>query len=265
MPVILTVGKSAVSTATYDDDEDTATRIFEKLIAIAMSMQELCKKQVALVSKHSTVATSANISKASSLEGIRMLLSARWLSVCDFWTRILYFSVYFIHCNFYLMERYGQAEAFVSFVDNDDHFQESTSLVNVGAALAVLWGYMFMEVATVACENVETLVKKLQGCKSEKLRALNMMKCFLSQLDYPWQLQKHGVDFLLTMVKADSAPSKDLDEKIDWSSTTPSLFALLQALQRVMVYAPDSDLRKKAFSALTEVLALALEIPETLP
>ena len=54
------------------------------------------------------------------------------------------------------------------------------------------------------------------------------------------------------MVTANSAPSKNHD----WPSITPSLFALFQTMQSIVVYMPDPEKQKKAFSALAKASLL---------
>ncbi|KAH9321124.1 hypothetical protein KI387_015763, partial [Taxus chinensis] len=46
LPIMLAVGKVAASKLSDDDSIDITSRIFEKLIAIAVSLQGVCKKQV---------------------------------------------------------------------------------------------------------------------------------------------------------------------------------------------------------------------------
>ncbi|KAH9321125.1 hypothetical protein KI387_015764, partial [Taxus chinensis] len=151
----------------------------------------------------------------------------------------------------------NELEGVYHLLDNDENNKivENTSLINTGSILAVLWGYVFVEVATIAHGNIEDLLKKLQSCQIERIRALSNMKYLLSSLDYPWKIKKYSIDFMLAMVNTNSASSKDIDEKIDWSSITPSLFSLSQAVQQIIVYATDPKQRKEAFSALTKIFA----------
>jgi hypothetical protein len=45
------------------------------------------------------------------------------------------------------------------------------------------------------------------------------------------------------------------DEQIDCSDYTPGIYATLQAVTLLIMYAPDADLRKKTFEALKRVLS----------
>lgn len=259
LPRILTAGKFAVSEADDENNKDVVAGIFERLTAISMAMQTVCNKQVvdekknqlrsvlglytlellALVSKDGSIAASPNTSKAPSL----VLQLSELLPYCGL--------------SYVGLITGRDVEALNHFWIDDGKILESKPLVNKGAILAVLWGYACTEVATVACENIDTLLKKLQSCKSERIRALNYMK-HMPSLDYSLQIRNLCIEFLSAMVTANSAPSKDHDEKIDWPSITPSLFALFQAMQSIVVNMPDPEKRKKAFSALAKTL---LELP----
>lgn len=259
LPIILRAGKVAVSEAADEDNKDVVAGIFERLTAISMSIQEVCNKLVvdekknqlrsilslytlellALVSKDGSIAASLNTSKAPSL--------------------VLQLSELLPYCGLsYVGLITGRDVEVLNNFWNDDFaggkIVESKSLVNKGAILAVFWGYACREVATVACENIDTLLKELRSCKSERIRALSNMK-HIPSLEYPLQIRNLCIEFLLAMVTADSAPSKDHGEKIDWSSITPSLFALFQAMQSIVIHMPDPEKRKKAFSALAKTLS----------
>jgi len=193
----------------------------------------------ALVSKDGSIAASLNTSEAPSL--------------------VLQLSELLPYCGLsYVGLITGRDVEVLNNFWNDDFaggkIVESKSLVNKGAILAVFWGYACREVATVACENIDTLLKELRSCKSERIRALSNMK-HMPSLEYPLQIRNLCIEFLLAMVTADSSPSKDHGEKIDWSSITPSLFALFQAMQSIVIHMPDPEKRKKAFSALAKTLS----------
>lgn len=259
LPRILRAGKVVVSEAANDDNKDVVAGIFERLTAISMSMQEVCNKQVegekknqlrsvlgfytlellALVSKDGSIAASSNTSKAPSL----VLQLSELLPYCGL--------------SYVGLITGRDVEALNHFSIDDGEIVQSKSLVNKGAILTVLWGYACTEVAKVACENIDTLVKGLQSCKSERIRALSNMK-HMPSLDYPLEIRNLCIEFLLAMVTDNSAPSEDHDEKIDWSSIIPSLFAVFQAMQSIVINMPDPEKRKKAFSALAKTL---LELP----
>lgn len=255
LPIILRAGKVAVSEAADEDNKDVVARIFEKLIAISTSMREVCNKQVvdekknqlrsilglytlellALVSKDGSIAASLNRSEAPPL--------------------VLQLSELLPYCGLSYVGLITGRDVEVNHFWNDDgEIVESKSLVYKGAILAVLWGYACKEVAAVACERIDTLLKGLQSCKSERIRALSNMK-HVPSLDYPLQIRNVWIEFLSAVVAADSASSKDDDVKIDWSFITPSLFALFQAMQSIVIHMPDPEQREKAFSVLEKTLS----------
>ncbi|XP_057846009.1 aberrant root formation protein 4 isoform X2 [Cryptomeria japonica] len=253
--IYLLHGFSIASIMSDDDSKDVAAEIFKKLINIAVSLREVCKKQVVAEKKQQlwsilslyTLQLMALVSKEDNITDLSRAP-----------TSIMQLSEILSDCGLsYLSLITGkEVETICHLLDNDEHDKilENTSLINIGANLAVLWGYVFVEIATVAHENIKDLLKKIQSCQNERIRALSNMKYLLCSLDYPWGVKKISMDFLSAMLSKNSDSSKGCDEKIDWFSTTPSLFSLLQGMQQIMVYAPHPMQRKEAFSALTKIL-----------
>ncbi|KAG7550255.1 YAP-binding/ALF4/Glomulin [Arabidopsis thaliana x Arabidopsis arenosa] len=73
-------------------------------------------------------------------------------------------------------------------------------------------------------------------------------------LDLLWEFRRHAIEFLLDITKGVTS-SQCNDEQIDCSHYTPGIYAALQAVTLVIMYAPDADLRKKTFEALKRVLS----------
>ncbi|XP_020879524.1 aberrant root formation protein 4 isoform X3 [Arabidopsis lyrata subsp. lyrata] len=73
-------------------------------------------------------------------------------------------------------------------------------------------------------------------------------------LDLLWEFKRHAIEFLLDITEGVTS-SHCNDEQIDCSHYTPGIYATLQAVTLVIMYAPDADLRKKTFEALKRVLS----------
>ena len=54
-------------------------------------------------------------------------------------------------------------------------YQELYNRENV-EYIVVLWIYACREIATAVCENIDTLLKGFQSCKSERIKVLSNMK-----------------------------------------------------------------------------------------
>uniref|UniRef100_N1R272 Aberrant root formation protein 4 n=1 Tax=Aegilops tauschii TaxID=37682 RepID=N1R272_AEGTA len=92
----------------------------------------------------------------------------------------------------------------------------------------------------------------------------NFLDCFSFAMDgaslvvnYSWAIKSHSLDLLLTLV--DDKCSEETNDHVDFPCST-QIFAILKAIERVMIAAPDTLMRKKAFSALKRVISV---VPST--
>ncbi|KAK1287416.1 Aberrant root formation protein 4 [Acorus calamus] len=142
-------------------------------------------------------------------------------------------------------------------LEEDDEFLNSFPCVKVGASLAVIWAYISPEVVKAAMEDMENLKYNLQKSRTKRWQALGILRYLLSSIDQPWKFKHHCIEFLSSNMYGSICPESSVDH-VDFSSFMPSLYSTLQAVQRCIIYAPDGEQRKKAFSALKQVL---LDVP----
>ncbi|GMQ02927.1 hypothetical protein CsSME_00048942 [Camellia sinensis var. sinensis] len=87
-----------------------------------------------------------------------------------------------------------------------------------------------------------------------------MLRNIFLCVNLPWELKKQAINFLLCIVDGNVSHEYN-NEHVECSIYMPSLFATLQAVEMVVIYAPDAVLRRNAFDALKKVLA---DIPTSL-
>ncbi|XP_021887767.1 aberrant root formation protein 4 [Carica papaya] len=138
--------------------------------------------------------------------------------------------------------------------DNEYYYMNCLSDVKLGASLAVIWGKVSDEIPQAAQADLTVVEGELQTNQIKRWEAVGMLKQILSSANLPWELRTHAIDFLLCITSGNIL-LKCSNEIIDCSIYTPSLFAALQAITVVIIYAPDTAVRKKAFDALKRILA----------
>ncbi|ESQ41057.1 hypothetical protein EUTSA_v10013026mg [Eutrema salsugineum] len=134
--------------------------------------------------------------------------------------------------------------------DDDDDFISFFPDIKLGASLLFIWAKLSPEVADAALRND---VDELRSNPVKRWQAYGMLKYILSSGDLLWEFKRHTIEFLLDITKGPSSQSND--EQIDCSQYTPSIYAALQAVILVIVYAPDAGLRMKTFEALKRILS----------
>ncbi|XP_013668100.2 aberrant root formation protein 4 [Brassica napus] len=131
---------------------------------------------------------------------------------------------------------------------DDDDFLNSFHDINLGASLLFIWARISPEVADVAND-----VDELQSNPAKRWQAYGMLKHILASGDLLWEFKRRTIEVLLDIVKG-AAPSQ-CNEEIDCSHYTTSIYAALQAVTLVIMYAPDADLRKKTFETLKRIIS----------
>ncbi|CAF2352059.1 unnamed protein product [Brassica napus] len=131
---------------------------------------------------------------------------------------------------------------------DDDDFLNSFHDINLGASLLFIWARISPEVADVAND-----VDELQSNPAKRWQAYGMLKHILASGDLLWEFKRRTIEVLLDIVKG-VAPSQ-CNEEIDCSHYTTSIYAALQAVTLVIMYAPDADLRKKTFETLKRIIS----------
>ncbi|XP_022131893.1 aberrant root formation protein 4 isoform X2 [Momordica charantia] len=102
--------------------------------------------------------------------------------------------------------------------EDEDDYIACFSYIKPGACLSVIWGDISEEVAQAAEEKMSVLKDELATKQTERWQAID-------------------------------------GEQSDYISYMPSLFAALQAVQMIIIYAQDTTPRKNAFSLLKKLLA----------
>ncbi|KDP34393.1 hypothetical protein JCGZ_12787 [Jatropha curcas] len=129
-------------------------------------------------------------------------------------------------------------------------FMSCLSYIKHGASLSVIWGHIYDDVALAAGENMSAVKDELRSNQTNRWQAIGMLKYILASTNMPWELKKHAINLLLCITNGNVA--RDL--QADCSIYLPSLYAVLQAITKVIIYAPNTELRKNAFEALKRVL-----------
>ncbi|CAH8270741.1 unnamed protein product [Arabidopsis lyrata] len=139
-------------------------------------------------------------------------------------------------------------------IDDDDDFGTSFPDINLGASFLLIWAKISHEVAEAANAALGSDVDELQSNPVKRWQVYGMLKYILSSVDLLWEFKRHAIEFLLDITEGVTS-SHCNDEQIDCSHYTPGIYATLQAVTLVIMYAPDADLRKKTFEALKRVLS----------
>lgn len=137
--------------------------------------------------------------------------------------------------------------------EDEDDFTSCFSLVNQGASLAVIWGHTSSEVAQVAEDDFAVAKDELRTNQTKRWQAVGMLKHIFSSAKLPWKLKEYAMDFLLYITGGNNS-QKCNDEDMDCSFYTSPILSALEAIEMVIIYAPEAVLRKSAFDALKRVL-----------
>ncbi|CAL5358880.1 unnamed protein product [Camellia sinensis] len=115
-------------------------------------------------------------------------------------------------------------------------------------------------------EDLAAVKAELSSNQTKRWQALGMLRNIFLCVNLPWELKKQAINFLLCIVDGNVSHEYN-NEHVECSIYMPSLFATLQlketlqAVEMVVIYAPDAVLRRNAFDALKKVLA---DIPTSL-
>ncbi|MED6119711.1 hypothetical protein PIB30_014082 [Stylosanthes scabra] len=257
VPIILNVLK-AVALDSDDADDAELEGVFNRAVGIAKSIYEVCNKLDGVSNE-----------KLRALLGLYVLqclaLLSASISYKDSTCHLLVLELLQIssYCGLtYLgLLTTFDVETVAGFVFGEDKDVHMSCLSHVkhGAALSVVWGLVSKEVAHASKENLEAIKDELHNNRTKRWEAIGTLKHVLSFVNFPWELKKHTINFLLCIT--DGCISREcLDEHSEWSSYMPNIFSALQAIKMIIMYAPEPELRKKSFALLKAVLA---DIPDT--
>lgn len=115
---------------------------------------------------------------------------------------------------------------------------------------------------------------ELQSNQTNRWQAVGMLKHILASADVLWELKKHAINFLLCITNGNGtrndgltdcsiflpslcAASQVLSKYLSWLINFCYLFSnityMFQAITKVIIYAPNTELRKNAYEALKRV------------
>ncbi|XP_057959462.1 aberrant root formation protein 4 isoform X2 [Malania oleifera] len=250
VPSYFTPILKGLSKESFGGDADTED-LFDRAIGIANSIQAICLKLEGKLNE-----------KLRALLGLYVLQIMALLSFSirdevSIWLPLVsQLSHFFPYCSLsYLGFITGSdVDKLISIVlgEDEDDYMSCFSHVKHGAALAVVWGHIAGEVAEAAEENLALVKDELRCNQTKRWEAVGMLKHVLASFNLPWELKKHAINFLLGIVDGNIS---QIDNHTDCSSYMPSIFAGLEAVEMVIMYSPEAELRKNAFVALKRVLA----------
>lgn len=136
--------------------------------------------------------------------------------------------------------------------EDEDDYMSCLSDVKCGAPLSVIWGHASDDVVGAAEEDLNSVKDELKDNQTERWQAVGMLKHILASAILPWELKRHAINFLICITDGNIS---HCDEHNDFSSCMTSVFAALQAVQMIIMYASDTVLRKNAFEAFKRILA----------
>ncbi|XP_022018346.1 aberrant root formation protein 4 isoform X2 [Helianthus annuus] len=251
LPVVIKVLEAVLSNPEEANDTNSVD-LLNKSILIAHSLNTICikldgkdKKLIALFGLYVlqiTVLISNSVGAQASIYFPMMLQFSNLLS---------YFG--FTYLGLITGHEVDTTVDLLSQGDEDD-YMSCFSHVRCGAALTVLWGDLSTK------QDLKAVKDELSKYQSKRWEAVGMLKHIFTSTKLPWELKKHAIDFLFCIMESVDL-QKDHDASLDYSVYTPSLYASLQAIQLVIVYASDPLLRKKAFDTFKMVLA---DLPSSL-
>ncbi|KAE9588995.1 hypothetical protein Lal_00012667 [Lupinus albus] len=248
IPIILNV----LTAVSLESDDEELEGVFERAAEIANSIYEVCIKLEGIAKE-----------KLQSLLGLYVLQCLALVSVslsykassCH--SLVLQLSQISSYCGLSylsLLTTYDVQTVAGSVFGEDGDYMVCLSHVKHGAAISVIWGHVSEEVACAAKEDLIAIKDELCDNRTERWQAIGTLKHVLSFVNFPWELKKHTIEFLLCITDGSISGNND-DKHVEWSSYMPILFSALQAVKMVIMYTPDPELRKKSFAALKGVLA----------
>ncbi|KAJ6995146.1 hypothetical protein D5086_013960 [Populus alba] len=251
VPVILNVLKAVSSEFSARDTE--CMNLFIRALGIADSIRAICAKLEGRVLEKLRDVLSSYILQIMAL--LSLVLGCEIPRCLPLVSRL---SEFFPFCGLsYLGLITGSDvdEMTRTFVaEEEDDYMRCLSYIKHGAAISVIWGHISVDVARAAGGDVSTVKDEILSNQTERWQAIGMLKHIFSFVDFPWELKKHAIDFLLCITDGNIARNCN-DKDTDCSIYMPNLYAALQAITMVIMYTPDTELRKNAFEALKRVLA----------
>nr|XP_025606549.1 aberrant root formation protein 4 isoform X2 [Arachis hypogaea] len=238
VPIILNVLK-AVALDSDDADDAELESVFHRAVGIANSIYEVCNKL-----------DGASNEKLRALLGLYVLQCLALLSASISYKdstchlMVLELSQISSYCGLTYMSLLTafDVETVAGFVFGEDKDAHMSCLSHVkhGAALSVVWGLVSEEVAHATKESLVAIKDDLHNNQTKRWQAIGTLKHVLSFVNLPWELKKHTINFLLCITDG-CVSGEYLGEHSEWSSYMPNIFTALQAINMVIMYAPEPE------------------------
>ncbi|XP_054798333.1 aberrant root formation protein 4 isoform X2 [Prosopis cineraria] len=228
IPIILNVLKNM----SLQTDDAELEGVFGKAVEIANSIRAICAKM-----------ESGTNEKLRALLGLYALQCMALLSASSSYKSSTCHSLVI------------QLSHIISFCGLSYPYLLTSYNVDIVASFVfgVIWGYVSKEVSEATKEDLDVIKNELCSAQTKRWEALGTLKHALSFVNLPWELKRHTINFLLCVIDG-HVPDKHDDELYEWSTYMPNVFSALQAIVMVIMCAPDTDYRKKAFDLLKRVL-----------
>ncbi|PIA45960.1 hypothetical protein AQUCO_01600305v1 [Aquilegia coerulea] len=253
LPAVLKVLQAAVAELS-DETINSFKNLIARAIQIATSIQEVCQKLEGGQKEQIRALLSLFVLPIVALASITLPDENSNMLIMSQLSQFLRF------CNLsYLgLVTGGDVDASTIIVrggvEESEDCMSCSSLVKEGAFIAVVWGMISDDVAKAADEDLTVVKENLRNSQAKRWQTVGMVKYLLASIHQPWKVKEDAVDFLLCIMESNTSP-KNGNENADCSSYVPSLYSAVQAIEMVIIYAPDGVLRKKFFAALKLVLA----------
>ncbi|WCJ30357.1 aberrant lateral root formation 4 [Euphorbia peplus] len=257
LPVILNVLKvtcsemvaEGVSSETVNESEESMP-LYCRALGIADSIQAISKKMEGEENEKLRALLSLYVLQ------IMALLSLKGDDISSYLPLVSQLTEFFPYCGLsYLGLITGSdidKRVNIVILDEEDDLMSCLSYVKHGACLSVIWGHICDEVAEAGKQNMYTVKHELQNYQTNRWQAIGMLKHILASTDMLWEIKKHAINFLLWFTNGSLVQD---DVQTESSFDFPSLYTASEAITKIIIYAPHTELRKNAFEALKRVIA----------
>ncbi|XP_065849920.1 aberrant root formation protein 4 isoform X2 [Euphorbia lathyris] len=258
LPVIVNVLKATcselvakgVSSETVDESEESMT-LYCRALAIADSIQAVCAKMEGKVNEKLRALLSLYV-----LQIMALLSLKEGDNISSYLHLVSQLTKFFPYCGLSYLGLITGSDVDIMgntvTQDEEDDFMSCLSYVKHGACLSVIWGHIYDDVAQAGKQNVSTVRDQLQNNQTNRWQAIGMLKHILASTNMLWEIKKHAINFLLWFTNGSIVQD---DVQTDGSFHLPSLYTASEAITKIIIYAPSTELRKNAFEALKRVLA----------
>lgn len=143
---------------------------------------------------------------------------------------------------------------------NEDFYCEDSQILDTrqGAALAVCWGLCGAEAAEDDQEAIELLRDRLKSSRHAFVSALSNVLVLLTPPERSWKTVEMGINLLATMLELATPPAAGNPYHIQLQRVECNellkLKDLLQAIQNVVIFSPQSQTRQQAYHVFVNIV-----------